>query len=559
MPQKQNISLLKYVEDGFVYYENLKDYMKQGPEHWRDLAYYAQNELAVSRHVTTKDFSAIGQELKGLGEIERQKETRLVAKALGVSPNELLNDSIENFIRNFNEILIGKRNYDNLLKRIDNELKKSDSDSSYKARSPIITSYFATYFVNSFSDELLKVFKKIDFDADADYSKILQSKIEKAFDRAVDTAIDKMGSAKENQNGISADEEMWSDIKEFYKNNSDFVRQIKSLVRVNFGIEDFTKDVENMYKESKMTREVFYKKNLRKNGALNFYNEQKARSFGGRLAEFLFAAMRGIGAGMSDSAVLGQDTAVAKADTLTVFSFNANANTSQILNSVTNAYTGNKSLRALRDKLAQESKKFSNLDDTFIIYTSDKTFTLGSGFKDLKDGGSQKLSAAADILDQVGIGNAEEFIGTMYSTLKGAMIANKHEELEEELRRALISAMLYLFFDDWETLGNDTDNTTVIHTFNLNGILYPLSALLIAAGTAIERAANDVNVSGINNGIIRIGFSDPGDIEFHSKATSFEEAYARFQEQREIAYNSYTFHVTFLANVKDLLRNLINN
>lgn len=559
MPQKQNISLLKYVEDGFVYYENLKDYMKQGPEHWRDLAYYAQNELAVSRHVTTKDFSAIGQELKGLGEIERQKETRLVAKALGVSPNELLNDSIEKFIRNFNEILIGKRNYDNLLKRIDNELKKSDSDSSYKARSPIITSYFATYFVNSFSDELLKVFKKIDFDADADYSKILQSKIEKAFDRAVDTAIDKMGSAKENQNGISADEEMWSDIKEFYKNNSDFVRQIKSLVRVNFGIEDFTKDVENMYKESKMTREVFYKKNLRKNGALNFYNEQKARSFGGRLAEFLFAAMRGIGAGMSDSAVLGQDTAVAKADTLTVFSFNANANTSQILNSVTNAYTGNKSLRALRDKLAQESKKFSNLDDTFIIYTSDKTFTLGSGFKDLKDGGSQKLSAAADILDQVGIGNAEEFIGTMYSTLKGAMIANKHEELEEELRRALISAMLYLFFDDWETLGNDTDNTTVIHTFNLNGILYPLSALLIAAGTAIERAANDVNVSGINNGIIRIGFSDPGDIEFHSKATSFEEAYARFQEQREIAYNSYTFHVTFLANVKDLLRNLINN
>ena len=549
MPQKQNISLLKYVEDGFVYYENLKDYMKQGPEHWRDLAYYAQNELAVSRHVTTKDFSAIGQELKGLGEIERQKETRLVAKALGVSPNELLNDSIEKFIRNFNEILIGKRNYDNLLKRIDNELKKSDSDSSYKARSPIITSYFATYFVNSFSDELLKVFKKIDFDADADYSKILQSKIEKAFDRAVDTAIDKMGSAKENQNGISADEEMWSDIKEFYKNNSDFVRQIKSLVRVNFGIEDFTKDVENMYKESKMTREVFYKKNLRKNGALNFYNEQKARSFGGRLAEFLFAAMRGIGAGMSDSAVLGQDTAVAKADTLTVFSFNANANTSQILNSVTNAYTGNKSLRALRDKLAQESKKFSNLDDTFIIYTSDKTFTLGSGFKDLKDGGSQKLSAAADILDQVGIGNAEDFIGTMYSTLKGAMIANKHEELEEELRRALISAMLYLFFDDWETLGNDTDNTTVIHTFNLNGILYPLSALLIAAGTAIERAANDVNVSGINNGII----------EFHSKATSFEEAYARFQEQREIAYNSYTFHVTFLANVKDLLRNLINN
>lgn len=533
--------------------------MTQGPEHWRDLAYYAQNELTIPRHVTTKDFSSIGQKLKELGEIERRKEIRLVAKALGASPNELLNDSVEKFIRNFNEILIGKRNYDNLLKRIDDELKRNDSDSSYRARSPIITSYFATYFVNSFSDELLKIFKKLDFNADADYSKILRSKIEKAFDRAVDAAIDKMGSAKENQHGISADEEMWSDIKEFYKNNPDFVKQIRGLVRANFGIEDFTKDVENMYKESKMTREVFYKKNLRKNGALNFYNEQKARSFGGRLAEFLFAAMRGIGAGMSDSAVLGQDTAVAKADTLTVFSFNANVDTAQILDSITNSYTNNNSLRTLRDKLAQESKKFSNLDDTFIIYTSDKTFTLGSGFKDLKDGGSQKLSAAADVLDQVGIGNAEDFIGTMYSTLRGAMIANKHEELEEELRRALISAMLYLFFDDWETLGNDTGNTTVIHTFNLNGILYPLSALLIAAGTAIERAANDVNVSSINNSIIRIGFSDPGDIEFHDKATSFEEAYARFQEQREIAYNSYTFHVTFLANVKDLLRNLINN
>lgn len=559
MPQKQNVSLLKHIEDGFVYYENLEDYMTQGPEHWRDLAYYAQNELTIPRHVTTKDFSSIGQELKELGEIERRKEIRLIAKALGVSPNELLNDSVEKFIRNFNEILIGKRNYDNLLKRIDNELKRSDSDSSYRARSPIITSYFATYFVNSFSDELLKVFKKLDFDADADYSKILRGKIEKAFDRAVDAAIDKMGSAKENQHGISADEEMWSDIKEFYKNNPDFVKQIRGLVRANFGIEDFTKDVENMYKESKMTREVFYKKNLRKNGALNFYNEQKARSFGGRLAEFLFAAMRSIGAGMSDSAVLGQDTAVAKADTLTVFSFNANVNTAQILDSITNAYTKNNSLKTLRDKLAQESKKFSNLDDTFIIYTSDKTFTLGSGFKDLKDGGSQKLSAAADILDQVGISNAEDFIGTMYSTLRGAMAAGMHEQLEEELRRALISAMLYLFFDDWETLGKDTGGATVIHTFNLNGILYPLSALLIAAGTAIERAANDINVSGINNSIIRIGFSDPGDIEFHDKAVSFEEAYARFQEQRKIAYDSYTFHVTFLANVKDLLRNLINN
>ena len=559
MPQKQNVSLLKHIEDGFVYYENLEDYMTQGPEHWRDLAYYAQNELTIPRHVTTKDFSSIGQELKELGEIERRKEIRLIAKALGVSPNELLNDSVEKFIRNFNEILIGKRNYDNLLKRIDNELKRSDSDSSYRARSPIITSYFATYFVNSFSDELLKVFKKLDFDADADYSKILRGKIEKAFDRAVDAAIDKMGSAKENQHGISADEEMWSDIKEFYKNNPDFVKQIRGLVRANFGIEDFTKDVENMYKESKMTREVFYKKNLRKNGALNFYNEQKARSFGGRLAEFLFAAMRSIGAGMSDSAVLGQDTAVAKADTLTVFSFNANVNTTQILDSITNAYTKNNSLKTLRDKLAQESKKFSNLDDTFIIYTSDKTFTLGSGFKDLKDGGSQKLSAAADILDQVGISNAEDFIGTMYSTLRGAMAAGMHEQLEEELRRALISAMLYLFFDDWETLGKDTGGATVIHTFNLNGILYPLSALLIAAGTAIERAANDINVSGINNSIIRIGFSDPGDIEFHDKAVNFEEAYARFQEQRKIAYDSYTFHVTFLANVKDLLRNLINN
>lgn len=557
MPQKQNVSLLKHIEDGFVYYENLEDYMTQGPEHWRDLAYYAQNELTIPRHVTTKDFSSIGQELKELGEIERRKEIRLVAKALGVSPNELLNDSVEKFIRNFNEILIGKRNYDNLLKRIDDELKRSDSDSSYRARSPIITSYFATYFVNSFSDELLKVFKKLDFDADADYSKILRGKIEKAFDRAVDAAIDKMGSAKENQHGISADEEMWSDIKEFYKNNPDFVKQIRGLVRANFSIEDFTKDVENMYKESKMTREVFYKKNLRKNGALNFYNEQKARSFGGRLAEFLFTAMRSIGTGMSDSAVLGQDTAVAKADTLTVFSFNANVNTAQILDSITNAYTNNNSLKTLRDKLAQESKKFSNLDDTFIIYTSDKTFTLGSGFKDLKDGGSQKLSAAADVLDQVGIGNAEDFIGTMYSTLRGAMAAGMHEQLEEELRRALISAMLYLFFDDWETLGNDTGNTTVIHTFNLNGILYPLSALLIAAGTAIERTANDV--SSINNSIIRIGFSDPGDIEFHDKAVSFEEAYARFQEQRKIAYDSYTFHVTFLANVKDLLRNLINN
>ncbi len=559
MPQKQNVSLLKHIEDGFVYYENLEDYMTQGPEHWRDLAYYAQNELTIPRHVTTKDFSSIGQELKELGEIERRKEIRLVAKALGVSPNELLNNSVEKFIRNFNEILIGKRNYDNLLKRIDDELKRSDSDSSYRARSPIITSYFATYFVNSFSDELLKVFKKLDFDADADYSKILRGKIEKAFDRAVDAAIDKMGSAKENQHGISADEEMWSDIKEFYKNNPDFVKQIRGLVRANFGIEDFTKDVENMYKESKMTREVFYKKNLRKNGALNFYNEQKARSFGGRLAEFLFAAMRSIGAGMSDSAVLGQDTAVAKADTLTVFSFNANINTAQILDSITNAYTNNNSLKTLRDKLAQESKKFSNLDDTFIIYTSDKTFTLGSGFKDLKDGGSQKISAAADILDQVGISNAEDFIGTMYSTLRGAMAEGMHEQLEEELRRALISTMLYLFFDDWETLGKDTGGATVIHTFNLNGILYPLSALLIAAGTAIERAANDINVSGINNSIIRIGFSDPGDIEFHDKAVSFEEAYARFQEQRKIAYDSYTFHVTFLANIKDLLRNLINN
>ena len=557
MPQRQNVSLLKHIEDGFVYYENLEDYMTQGPEHWRDLAYYARNELTPSRNVAAKDFSSIGQKLKELGEIERRKEIRLIAKALGISPNELLNDSVEKFIRNFNEILIGKRNYDNLLKRIDDELKRSDSDSSYRARSPIITSYFATYFVNSFSDELLKVFKRLDFDADADYSKILRGKIEKAFNKAVDTAIDKMGSAKENQHGISADEEMWSDIKEFYKNNTDFVKQIRSFIRANAGIEDFAKDVENMYKEGKMTREVFYKKNLRKNEILNFYNEQKARTFGGRLAEFLFAAMSAIGGKIKDSAVLGQGTAIAKEDRVLVFSFKTSVNTSQVLNGIVSTHSNNENLKELRDKLAEESKKWSTLDDTFIIFTSDKTFTLGSGFKDLKDGGSQKLSAAADVLDQVGIGNAEDFIGTMYSTLRGAMIADKHEELEEELRRALISAMLYLFFDDWETLGKDTGGATVIHTFNLNGILYPLSALLIAAGTAIERTANDV--SSINNNIIRIGFSDPGDIKFHDKAVSFEEAYARFQEQRKIAYDSYTFHVTFLANVKDILRNLINN
>ena len=139
-----------------------------------------------------------------------------------------------------------------------------------------------------------------------------------------------------------------------------------------------------------------------------------------------------------------------------------------------------KAFMALGDYL----QKFS---EGFIIYTSDKNYSLTEGFKTrggFSAGSALTLEQYEALMDTAGR-NASGFIGAIEQLAQGAV---GEDESKSDYTDIISKNIAYLLFDDFNTIGTGiTNGPQSIHIMNLNGMFVPISAILYALGDALRR------------------------------------------------------------------------
>ena len=112
----------------------------------------------------------------------------------------------------------------------------------------------------------------------------------------------------------------------------------------------------------------------------------------------------------------------------------------------------------------------------------------------------------------------------------------------------------YILFDDWESFGEDQRDRQVIHIFNLNKVMVPLSYLLIAMSKAVENTDRNLNkVFSIQLSAPKIHFDPP------IKVTKEKTMEKFWQEQATYAKNNTKLTIQFIRNFKTLIEQMLNS
>lgn len=110
-------------------------------------------------------------------------------------------------------------------------------------------------------------------------------------------------------------------------------------------------------------------------------------------------------------------------------------------------------------------EKLSKINDSYIIYSSDKNYSLTDNFT-RRGGfsGTSNMSALQymGIMDKVNK-NMRTFIGVMLNTASGAVGANSN--LRGTINDAIARDFAYLLFDDFNTIGRDMTHGVMVFIF----------------------------------------------------------------------------------------------
>ena len=549
--------------DGKVIYTRVTDYPTN---YWRNVYERNVNESRGlgSLYVNSKIDSSVGNRLIALGNAEFEKEKALLRSA-GIEINN--ETGIKEFIRHFNEVLMGKHQFSEALFRLDKAL----NDKKYKTkenRAPTIASFFTSYlltalteritaFINGNRGDLLK----------KDFSKYEQD-LENIIDQSIDAAWENMLTKVEKSDNkeIYGDSKAWREIAEISKTFDGFGSYFKNMIKskINFSnlkslFENYTIKIKN-----KKHNNVSTILSGEGKGGLNLKSGKKSRSIGGSVEEFVMTIANQLGSAAQSAASSGGrviSSEIALTDNVTLFSFETNINTEKIAQTIADgidsAYEDSTSLNNAYLSLKNYYNQYlSKLDNTFIVYGSTKSYSLSDSFKHFGGTKSRKLRELPLVLEESGIGysgDIEKFIYKAYNTASGAIFEGERGEVEEQIKKALISSMASLLFDDWNTIGYQTGGAQAIHVLQLEGIQLPLSVILKATGQAINSVEQNFEsyFKTTVNIVPSISYPEP------VAATSLSEVEEYWQRQAEAAANQSTFTVSFLANFKSIIRQWI--
>lgn len=199
-------------------------------------------------------------------------------------------------------------------------------------------------------------------------------------------------------------------------------------------------------------------------------------------------------------------------------------------------------------------QKLEGLNKGFIVYTSDKNYTLNKNFKGFGAGslGVNALSFVKKIYGE----NAHTMtlVGTLHQLGDGAILEGKANAFE----KLLAQEVAYMLFDDYATIGEADASGRSIHIMNLNGIMIPLSMILTLLADAIEEVEN-------NDKFVR----QIVDVRIHAEPIEFETQQEQrdwefqnpdknaWEYQKELAIKQTNISAHFLKKFSNIVRQLL--
>lgn len=531
-------------------------------EYWRRIHHSAVAEagnvsgLYAGENLVEK-YKIAGQNLISLGQAEQEKEIALI-KAAGFEVND--SEDVKIFIKKFNEVLMGKEQFEMAKDRLKNALDKKNSGKENRA--PTIASWFTSYLGTALNKNINNFLKQTGSMIAVDFSvwhASLNDIVDKSIDDAFQNMLTKISANKNNE--IYGDSEQWKDIYSLSQQIQGFNNYFKNMVRSKINFDR----LENLFLSDSVKIKNKKNKGIRKfidsKEGLNLRNEQKSRSIGGSVEEFIMSIVNSFGAAVQTANSSGGrvfSSEQIKTDTVQLFSYSSNIDSQNMAQEIVNSLDEELKSATSLQQASQIMEAFYNnyladLDNSFIVYGSTKSYSMSDSFKGFKGGEGGSLESAQAILSKAGIGNSNaigNFLNVAYNTAEGAIFNGQRMEIQEELKMALMQAAAYLLFDDYITIGQEkTGGAQAIHVLQLEGVNIPMSTLLLATGKAMENASMDMN------SLIKVKVNLPKSFLYPEpiKTSDKAEVKAAWAEQFQVAKAESNFSLKFLVNFKTMI------
>lgn len=485
---------------------------------------------------------------------EYRENTRISLKLQTMSKNELAKELslLKNVFSapldiNFNKPGEAKKlidtlnNYMNLKEVYKRSLSLLSKDKTHLS----VAQYFPSYFQTVWNNEIDNVIKQI---ADAVGKKrktetiirIADEILSKELERMVKEAINNMLNSNEVAN--KEDEKAYSalidGIDRAYGRES-FSAQLYNLYHLDELKQSLLATIENNSK--KIWRSSLQKINAKEIVAKNYYRD------GGVSLEYLEnLTINEIIKGLKDLKNVRFTTGGAihtgatgmKADNIIVFGIDPSIIEKVIENSEKGTREKNYQLvKALGEKI-------SNIDDSFIVYSNAKNYSLSENFRGFSGGASISLEKYRSLMSKIEQKNPDTFIGGIMQTLRGAI----GDDMRFDFQNWIAEDIAYFLFDDFDTIGLPQGSGTSIHIFNLDGILVPLSFFLWLMAEAVEKGTRNPH------NIIKAQI-DSGEIEWKEEQSAYTKE--MWIDQRERALKQVSIGVTFLQDFKDIMKEFL--
>ncbi len=444
---------------------------------------YIKNNTSSITSLKELPYEQAGSNLLNMANIERNKEIALIQK---VFPDfKYSKDNIKNFLRTFNELLVGKEQFENSKKRLSEALQ--DKNQSYDNRAPTMASWFSSYLAteltkgfNGYVNSQLGSLVKVPFSSFA-------ASFDKIIDNAIDRAFQKTFSDFEQKEGkeLYGSSEQYKGLYEAYQQmkgiSSSFREMIKSKLNLNNLQQEILNNTNLLIQKSKNKSKRGMRDIIKNSTNIN----TTQRGIGGSVEEYIRMLMRDMSVTISNKGGAVMKGEKMKTDSVTIYNFNTEITTDfqQLAELMAQSILPKTLFEAERQMENFYQAHLANLKDTFIVYDSTKSYSMGENFSKFGFGnGTQTLENVGKALDN----SFQDLILAGYNSSKGAVLENSRDSIIEQIKLKVVEAMAKLLFDDWYSVGvPQISGTQAIHIFSLDGIEIPLSVLLEATGDAL--------------------------------------------------------------------------
>ena len=524
----------------YVFYNRLQD------DGYSDLYGYVRSSLDAQSTELTEAINNVNN-LKYMAQQEANKETSLLNTIFNANVSVDLNDnaSIKQFIDTLNACLNLKEVYDRNIYLIKN---------SNGAKSVI--SFYPTYFMQAWnakwpaiSDSIIK---QIGTKTKIEAITIIEQEVDKNIGDIVEDGIRRMFQAKPELTSMD-------------DNMGDAYLQLLNAIGQVQKKGSLANQIYNIYKLDEIKKmiadEIKTKSSRWVNQTIKGFNpdsaisKNKAQRGGLSLEAIENTISNLIVSGISktkDVKISGQVYSTGslgtKADNM--ITFNLDSEMVQRALETNEAVSRQRNIQMF-DRLGQNLK---NVKDGYVVYSSDKNYTINDGFKNRGGFGGENISARTylDMMKNVNK-NIDTFVGTILQTAEGAIGDNGG--IRGQVERAIAHDFAYLLFDDFDTIGKDTGDGKAIHIMNLNGVLIPLSFFLQIFAQAIETWIYNPTT------IIKVQVSAP---EILFPRMEQQNAWQRanpdkspWDYQRTKALDGTTIAMHFLGNFKSIIQDYL--